>query len=144
AGQETDAPTAGPYNVLAEISQEATVENLRTQIAELKLKKLKAELEARELSRDPKRLFREEKAPAEPKKEPSPLAPPSPALPIAGSEPIAAQPRAHAQPEPPGAPAAPPQIRVRMVTREPKEALIEPGHGNSRRRIHAPQGQAFR
>src|SRR5207244_6061749 len=101
AGQETDVPGGGAYNVLAEISQEATVENLRTQIAELKLKKLKAELEAHELRKNPKRLFKEEKAPTEPKKEPSPLERMSPAIPT-GLVPIPAQPQAQHQPTQPG------------------------------------------
>src|SRR2546430_17347958 len=130
AGQETDVPGAGAYNVLAEISQEATVENLRTQIAELKLKKLKAELEAHELRKNPKRLFKEEKAPTEPKREPSPLARLSPALPVPGPEPIPTQPQAQAQPEQPVAPAAPPHMRVRMATLEPKQAYIEAGDGD--------------
>ena len=143
AGQETDVPGGGAYNVLAEISQEATVENLRTQIAELKLKKLKAELEAHELRKNPKRLFKEEKAPTEPKKEPSPLARLSPALPIPGPEPIPTQPQAQGQPEQPVAPAAPPQMRVRMVTLEPKEALIEAGDGDSRGWFKVHEGQKF-
>ena len=143
AGQETDVPGGGAYNVLAEISQEATVENLRTQIAELKLKKLKAELEAHELRKNPKRLFKEEKAPTEPKREPSPLARLSPALPIPGPEPIPTQPQAQGQPEQPVAPAAPPQMRVRMVTLEPKEALIEAGDGDSRGWFKVHEGQKF-
>ena len=122
---------------------EATVENLRTQIAELKLKKLKAELEAHELRKNPKRLFKEEKAPTEPKKEPSPLARLSPALPIPGPEPIPTQPQAQGQPEQPVAPAAPPQMRVRMVTLEPKEALIEAGDGDSRGWFKVHEGQKF-
>src|SRR5439155_15158853 len=141
AGQETDVPGGGAYNVLAEISQEATVENLRTQIAELKLKKLKAELEAHELRKNPKRLFKEEKAPTEPKREPSPLAHLSPALPIPGPEPMPTQPQAQGQPEQPVAPAAPPQMRVRMVTLEPKEALIEAGDGDSRGWFKVHEGQ---
>jgi len=142
AGQET-VPAGGAYNVLAEVSQEATVENLRTQIAELKLKKLKAELEAHELRKNPKRLFKEERPPAEPKKEASPLARLSPALPIPGPEPIPAQPQTQAPPEQPIAPAAPPQLRVRMVTLEPKEALIEVGDGDSRGWFKVQEGQKF-
>ena len=143
AGQETDVPGGGAYNVLAEISQEATVENLRTQIAELKLKKLKAELEAHELRKNPKRLFKEEKAPTEPKREPSPLARLSPAPPTPAPEPIPTQLKAQAQPDQPGAPAAPPQMRVRMVTLEPREALIEAGDGESRGWFKVQEGQTF-
>ena len=141
AGQETGVP--GPYNVLAEVSHEATVETLRTQIAELKLKKLRAELEARELSRNPKRLFKAERAPAEPKKESSPLARLSPAPPTPAPEPIPTQLKAQAQPDQPGAPAAPPQMRVRMVTLEPREALIEAGDGESRGWFKVQEGQTF-
>src|SRR5207245_2748003 len=101
------------------------------------------ELETHGRRNNPKRLFKEEKAPTEPKKEPSPLARLSPALPIPGSEPIPTQPQAQGQPEQPVAPAAPPQMRVRMVTLEPKEALIEAGDGNSRGWFKVQEGQTF-
>ncbi len=135
----------GPYNVLAQASHEATVENLRAQIAELKLKTLKADLEADQLRKNPKRLFKEEKLAAEPKKDPSPLERlarvPPPIFPIPG--PIPAERQAQALGSQPAAPPAPPQMRVRMVTLEPKEALIEAGDGDSRGWFKVQEGQKF-
>ncbi len=144
AGQESGVPAGGPYSVLAQASHEATVENLRSQIAELKLKKLKAELEADELRRNPKRLFKDERPPAEPKNEAKALERlarvPPPVLPIPGPVPIPAQLQAPAQPvQSP----APPQMRVRMVTLAPKEALIEAGDGDSRGWFKVQEGQKF-
>lgn len=144
ANQESGVPVGGPYSVLALASHEATVENLRSQIAELKLKKLKAELEADELRKNPKRLFKDEKPLAESKTEPRLLerlarVPPL-VLPIPGPVPIPAQPQSQAQP---AQPAAPPQMRVRMVTLEPKEALIEAGDGDSRGWFKVQEGQKF-
>ena len=145
AGQGSGVPAGGPYNVLAQASHEATVENLRAQIAELKLKTLKAELEADQLRKNPKRLFKDEKPAAEPKKEPSPLERlarvPPPVLPIPG--PIPAERQAQALAPQPAAPPAPPQMRVRMVTLEPKEALIEAGDGDSRGWFKVQEGQKF-
>ena len=134
-------PENGPYHVLAQASHEATVENLRSQIAELKLKKLKAELEAAELRKNPRRLFREEKASAESKKESSPLERlarvPPPLLPIPGPTP------AERQAQEPATPPAPPQMRVRLVMLEPKEAVIETGYGDSRGWFTVREGQKF-
>ncbi|MGQ0721065.1 MAG: hypothetical protein ACT4PE_05755 [Candidatus Eiseniibacteriota bacterium] len=139
SGQES-----GPYHVLAQASHEATMENLRSQIAELKLKKLKAELEADELRKNPRRLFREEKASAELKKESSPLerltrVPPQ-LPPIPGPIPAERQAQVATQPAP--AP-APPQMRVRLVMLEPKEAVIEAGDGDGRGWFTVREGQKF-
>lgn len=137
-GQATGVPAGAPYTVLAQASHEATVENLRTQIAELKLKKLRAELEADELRKNPKRLFKDEKPLAESKREPRPAdrlaRVPARALPTPGPTPAPAQPQS-----PPAA--APPQMRVRMVTLEPKEALIEASGGDSRGWFKVQEGQ---
>jgi hypothetical protein len=138
-------PATGPFNVLAQASHEATVENLRSQIAELKRKKLKAELEADELRKNPRRLFKDEKPAAEPKKEPSPLERlarvPPPTLPIPG--PILAERQAQLPAPQPAAPPAPPQMRVRMVTLDPKDSLIEAGEGDSRGWFKVQEGQKF-
>lgn len=143
-GQESGL-ASGSFNVLAQASHEATVENLRSQIAELKLKTLRAELEADELRRNPKRLFKEEQPAAEPKKQPSPLERlarvPPPMLPIPG--PIPAERQAQLPAAQPAAPPAAPQMRVRMVTFEPKEALIEAGDGDSRGWFKVQEGQKF-
>lgn len=138
-GQETS-----PYSVLAQASQEATVENLRSQIAELKLKKLKAELEADELRKNPRRLFKEERPSAELKRESNGLerlarVPPS-SFPI--QEPRLTERHAQAAP-PPTALVAPPHMRVRMVTLVPKEAVIEAGDGDSRGWFTVREGQKF-
>ncbi|MGH6689139.1 MAG: hypothetical protein ACREF4_00440 [Gammaproteobacteria bacterium] len=145
AGQEDSVPGGRPYNELTEASHEATVENLRAQTAELKLKKLKAELEADELRKNPRRLFKEEKRAAEPKKEANPLERlarvPPPVLPIQG--PIPAERQAQAPAAQPAAPPAPPQMRVRIITLEPKEALIEAGDGDNRGWFKVQDGQKF-
>jgi hypothetical protein len=135
----------GPYHMLAQTSHEATMENLRSQIAELKLKKLKAELEADALRKNPGRLFKEEKPSIDLKREASGLerlarvTPPS--LPIQG--PIPAERLAPAPTPQPAAPPAPPQMLVRMVMLEPKEAVIEAGDGDSRGWFTVREGQTF-
>ncbi|MGH7307112.1 MAG: hypothetical protein ACREK6_00285 [Candidatus Rokuibacteriota bacterium] len=138
AGQESGAAGRRPYNEIAEASHEATVENLRAQTAELKLKKLKAELEADELRKNPRRLFKQESRAAQSKKEASsperlarePAIPPIPAGRSAQS--LAAE-----SPVPPG----PPRMRVRIVTFEPKEAWIETGDGDNRSWFKVHEGQ---
>jgi len=142
SGQESGAPGGRPYNELAEASHEAAVENLRAQTAELKLKKLKAELEANELRKNPRRLFRQESRASDPKKEANSLARQtslSTALPTAG--PIPSQRPAQAPLAQPAGPPAPPQMRVRLVTLEPKEAWIETGDGDNRGLFKAQEGQ---
>jgi hypothetical protein len=142
AGQKGGVPGGRPYNELAEASHEATVENLRAQTAELKLKKLKAELEADELRKNPRRLFKQESRAAEPKKEASspdrlarePTIPPSP---------IPAEPPAQARAAQSPAAPAPPRMRVRIVTLEPKEAWIETGDGDNRGWFKVQEGQKF-
>lgn len=145
AGQVSSVPTGGPYTVLVQASHEATVENLRAQIAELKLKTLRAELEADQLRKNPRRVFKEDRPAAEPKKEPSALERlarvPPPMLPMPG--PIPADRQAQVSAAPPAAPPAPPQMRVRMVTLEPKEALIEAGDAESRGWFKVHEGQKF-
>jgi hypothetical protein len=130
AGQESGAPAGRPYNELAEASHE------------LKLKKLKAELEADELRKNPRRLFRQESRASDPKKEansPARQTRLSTALPTAG--PIPSQRPAQAPLAQPAGPPAPPQMRVRLVTLEPKEAWIETGDGDNRGLFKAQEGQ---
>jgi hypothetical protein len=144
AGQESGVPGGRPYNELAEASHEATVENLRAQTAELKLKKLKAELEADELRKNPRRLFKEVQRAAEPKKEASSLerrARVPTVLPIPG--PIPPERQAEALAAQSAAPPAPPRMRVRIVTLEPKEAWIEAGDGDNRGWFKVQEGQKF-
>jgi hypothetical protein len=142
--QESSVLAGGPYNALAQASHEATVENLRTQIAELRLKKLKAELEADGLRKNPRRLFKEDKPPAESKTELRPLERlarvPPPLLAMPGPVPLPAQPQA---PAPPAQPASPPRMRVRMVTLDPKEALMETGDADGRGWFKVREGQKF-
>lgn len=142
AGQESGAPAGRPYSELAEASHEAAVENLRAQTAELKLKKLKAELEADELRKNPRRLFRQESRASDPKKEansPARQTRLSTALPTAG--PIPSQRPAQAPLAQPAGPPAPPQMHVRIVTLEPKEAWIETGEGDNRGWFKVQEGQ---
>lgn len=145
ASQAGGVSATGPYDVLAQASHEATVENLRAQIAELKLKTLKAELESDLLRKNPRRLFKEDPSAADAKKEPSPLdrlaRVPPPMLAIPG--PISPERQALGPAPQLAAPPAPPQMRVRMVTVQPKEALIEAGDGDSRGWFKAREGQKF-
>lgn len=142
SGQESGAPGGRPYNELAEASHEAAVENLRAQTAELKLKRLKAELEADELRKNPRRLLRQESRARDSKKEahsPARQARVSTALPNAG--PIPAQRQAPALVAQSVGPPAPPQMRVRIVTLEPKEAWIETGDSDNRGLFKVQEGQ---
>lgn len=143
AGHESAVSWRRPYNELAEASHEATVENLRAQAAELKLKKLRAELEADELRKNPRRPFKQESRAAEQKKEassPGRLAREPVILPIPGSIPAERQTQALAAQS---APPAPPRMRVRIVTLEPKEAWIEAGEGDNRSWFKVHEGQKF-
>ena len=142
AGHESGARGGRPYNELAEASHAATVENLRAQTAELKLKRLKAELEADELRKNPRRLLRQESRAPDQKKEansPARQARVSTALPTAG--PIPAQRQAQALVAQPAGPPASPQMRVRIVTLEPKEAWIETGDSDNRGWFKVHEGQ---
>jgi hypothetical protein len=144
AGQESSAPGGRPYNELAEASHEATVENLRAQTAELKLKKLKAELEADELRKNPGRLLKQERTAAKPKKEansPDRLARERTVPQVPG--PIPAERKAQALAAQSAAPPAPPRMRVRIVTPQSKEAWIEAGDDDNRSWFKAQEGQKF-
>jgi hypothetical protein len=142
AGHESAVSWRRPYNELAEASHEATVENLRAQAAELKLKKLKAELEADELRKNPRRLFRQESRAADPKKEansPERQASVPTTLPSPG--PVPAQRQGQALVAQSAGSPAPPQMRVRIVTLEPKEAWIETGDRDNRGWFKVQEGQ---
>jgi hypothetical protein len=141
ATASVSGPEGGSYQLLAQASHDATMENLRSQIAELKLKKLKAELEADELRKNPKRLFKDERASGELKRDSAALerlARVPPSL-LSTPAPIPAEHQAQAS----AAPTAPPKMRVRMVTLEPKEAVIETGDGDSHGWFTVREGQTF-
>lgn len=142
-GQESGAPGGRSYNELAEASHEAAVENLRAQTAELKLKRLKAELEADELRKNPQRPLRQESRAPDPKKKAADSSERQPrvstALPTPG--PIPAQRQVQPLVAQPAGPPAPPQMRVRIVTLEPKEAWLETGDGDNRGWFKVQEGQ---
>ena len=141
-GQEVASPA---FSSIAQMSHQVTLATLESQAAEQRLKKLKAELEAEELRKNPRRLFpQEQRSEAKPALVESALdrlarLPAPPVAPLA--PPAAGRPQA---PAPTPSPVAnPPAMRVRMIELDPKAAYITTGEGPSAGRFRVQEGQQF-